>query len=161
MRIANASNFVFGLSLLLACSLLYGETYHFRRIAFLSLNPTWFPRVILGGLMFLSCCLMWQSVAFRPGASPEAGHRSEEKEKLDRRPLLMQVGFVGLCLAYATVMPLIGYIPATIAFLLAGMLFLGRRSLTARRIAIYCVTGLAVTFSMKLIFKDILKLFLP
>lgn len=155
MRIANPKDLAFGVVLLLASAFLFNETFHFRKVAYFSIGPTAFPRVLLGSLLLLSSCLIFQSLDFRGKAKAERKDRAAP----DKKSLFMQVGFIGLIFVYVGLMNVLGYLASSVLFMVVGMLLLGNRNI--KSLALYAGISAAVALLLQFVFQNLLHLFLP
>ena len=156
---------------------LFYETWQIRDIFSYSFGPRVFPRIILGCMALLSACLFVQSLG--PGPSPHdaqaqiparpsnrngnltAAHsrNTAETDRSCREALRLRAGMIILLLAYIIALPYVGYAAATMPFLFAGMVFLGRRGV--QQVLLYAVLSVGMTLLLKFIFGTLLKFFLP
>jgi putative tricarboxylic transport membrane protein len=113
-----------------------------------------FPRLLIGVLAVLSIVLLCQSVKFKAAQAPGAA-----RTPVDGNAIVLRWALVGLTAVYLCLLPLLGYLYATIPFLFAGMSLLG--PVRRRNLAIYAVTSVAITLALQFIFATLLKLFLP
>lgn len=145
------NDFVMALLLLAVSGVLYQQTTLVNTTVSYALGPVFFPRVLIGILAVLSAALLIQSV--------RGGGAAAAKKDAEPGTLVYRWGLVALIVAYLLLLPLLGYVPATILFLMGGMCLLGSR--TPRSLVVYTVVSAAVTFGLQFIFGHLLKLFLP
>ncbi len=117
-------------------------------------GPRFFPLILIATLGLLSLALACQSLGRAEDESESGG-----KGIAINGALLMQVALVAMLAAYLVIMPLIGYVPSTIAFLIGGMGLLGGR--TPKDIALYAVVSAVSAGILYYIFGELLYLFLP
>jgi hypothetical protein len=119
-----------------------------------ALGPVFFPKILIGILAVLSLVLLYQSVDL-------TGRKGwcQPVKKATANAFVLRWSLVALVLVYLVVLPLAGYVYATIPFLFAGMCLLG--PLKPKDLAIYAVTSVAVALGLQYIFATLLKLFLP
>ena len=160
MHIRNKKDCVFGVCIFLGAVFFYYQTYFFQKVQSFSIGPAAFPRLVLGGLILLSAVMIVQSLGF--GAKAPEQEKSEKPaaaEGWDLKSFITQASFIGLIIVYILLLPVLGYIPATVLFLFVAMMMLGKRS--PRRAVIYAIVSAGVTLVMKFVFQDLLLLFLP
>ena len=139
-----------GMGALYANSLTINDTLNY------ALGALFFPYVMIGTITVLALILLYQSVDFAAVSAPA---RDEEAKAKNLHVLLTQAGLVGLLALYIAVLPYTGYIPTTVVFLIASMIFLGERK--PKKIAVYAVCAVATTAILYVIFGKMLHLFLP
>lgn len=156
MRLRNMNDLIMGLALLLISAFMFYDTFLFREVHSFSFGPRVFPRIILGITGFCSLVLILQSIAF-------GGQKAEAKQKSGRSlnwpVFIMRFGMIGLLILYIVALPLVGYLPGTIAFLFLTMLLLGIRK--PKSIMIYAAISVVVAFTLQYIFGTLLRFFLP
>ena len=154
MTITNKKDFISATVILAVVAFLYSASYSIDLGLNYALGPVFFPRLMLGLVGVAAVVLALQSL----------GKRSEEKaahagSSLDRQTVMYRCSLVGLTLLYILVIPMLSYVAATIIFLILGMMLLGDR--TPKKIALYAVLSVAITFGLEYIFSGLLHLFLP
>lgn len=147
---------------------LFCETWQIREIFSYSFGPRVFPRIILGGMALFSACLFVQSLG--AGPSPDHALNSAEGRPVNRTPnqaatqsrnrreaertcretLRLRAGMIILLLAYIIALPHAGYAAATMPFLFASMVFLGRRGI--KEVLLYAALSVGMTVLLKFIF---------
>lgn len=152
MHIAKKKDFYSALTILLLVGICFVESRNIDPGINFALGPLFFPNLLLSLITFFSCILLACSI--RGGAAPVA-----DRQPLDVKTLVARVVIVGMTALYLLVLPLLGYIPCTMAFLLICMVFLGKRTL--RALAIYIVIAAVITLGLQYIFGSLLHLFLP
>lgn len=172
MHIRNRGDGALAAILFLGSVFLFYETWQIREIFSYSFGPRVFPRIILGLMALLSACLFAQSLG--PGQPPGHGrgqacdHASQRAAAPSRkrdetgpasREALLRAGLIILLSAYIVALPYVGYTAATMPFLFAGMVFLGRR--VPKALLLYAVLSVGITLLLKFIFGTLLKFFLP
>lgn len=172
MHIRNRGDGALAAVLFTGSVFLFYETWQIREIFSYSFGPRVFPRIILGLMALLSACLFVQSLG--PG-QPPGYSRGQASEHVSTRAstqnqkraqtgrfspeVLLRAGMITLLLAYIIALPYVGYAAATMPFLFAGMIFLGRRG--PKALLLYAVLSVGMTLSLKFIFGTLLKFFLP
>ncbi|WP_461208602.1 tripartite tricarboxylate transporter TctB family protein [Desulfocurvus sp. DL9XJH121] len=167
ISLAKPKDFCVAVVLLIVSGVLYAETIPLSQSISHALGPAFFPRILIFLIAFLSIVLIVQSFRKRPqgaeadagAACPAAPKDPQEKFAERRKTLFMQFVFVVLLLAYLVLLPVLSYVPCTLLFLFVSMLFLGAR--TKKRVAIYAVVSVVVTYGLQFIFGTMLHLFLP
>lgn len=150
--IRKKADFGAALALWLGMAYLWRETEKFSSGAFTTNSPQFFPLTLIFLVCVLSLFLLLQSLG-----------RSEAPERAPRlfsRTLLMQTAVVGLLGTYIGLLPVLGYVPDTILFLMAGMLLLDGRY-TLRRVALYAAVSTLTTAVLYGVFGVLLHIFLP
>ncbi len=155
MRIKKKKDAVTALVLLAAMGGMYQATESFSRGAFSANTPQFFPLVIIAVIAALSLGLLYTSIDFSSIASEEKSASFSVS-----KGTLLQIFIVVLLGAYIAVLPLLSYIPATIAFLFLAMsVLLGKKDIKSLAIilGISCLTTGIIWF----LFARMLQLFLP
>lgn len=117
---------IFSLFILAASVFLYWVTGSFAKTTVLQgahMGPSFWPRVILGALIFLSCVVAGGTIR-RIGKEKTWG---EPILTLDRGKIRFFAA-LALCVAYLYLLPLAGFIAVTPLFMIAFMLLLGEKS---------------------------------
>lgn len=140
--------------ILIGVGFIYRESLNIDTAIVYALGPLFFPKILMFALAFLSILLALKSIDFSSKAVREKGETT-----IAVGTLFMQFVFVGIIILYLLIMPLLGYIASTVLFLLAEMLFLGKRTLkdAALCLVVACVT----TGLLYYVFAYLLYLFLP
>ena len=140
--------------LLIGVAFVYRESLSIDTTNIYALGPLFFPKILMFSLAFLSILLGVKSIDFSSKAA-----REKSETTIAVGALFMQAVFVGLIILYLLVMPVLGYIASTVIFLLAEMLFLGKR--TIKDAALCLVAACATTGLLYYVFAHLLYLFLP
>lgn len=157
MRIRNMNDCLLGTALLLITAFLFHETYFFRDVYSFSFGPRIFPRIILGCIGLCSFILILQSLAFEERTAEK---KRKEGKRASTLPIFtMRSGLITLLALYVAVLPVVGYVPGSIAYLFLTMLLLGER--TPKRMLVYAAVSVIVTFTLAYIFGTLLRFFLP
>lgn len=117
---------------------------------FTDVGSAFFPRVVFIITAFLSVLLFLTSLFSK-------SDKKEPKEEL--KDILLRWGAFATVVAYVILLPILGYVWATLIFMMALMLLLGKR--TAKTLPVYAVVTLVTTFGVQYIFGNVMKLFLP
>lgn len=152
MHIAKKKDFYSALTILLLVGICFVESRRIDPGINFALGPLFFPHILLSLITVFSCLLLAGSI--KGGAALAA-----ERQPLDVKTVVSRVVILGLTALYLLALPLLGYIPCTVAFLLICMIFLGRR--TPRDLALYAGVAAAITLGLQYIFGSLLHLFLP
>jgi len=153
MRVKTGDMFM-ALGLMVLSAALYYQCGNIDDTMAYALGPIFFPKMLIGVLAVLSLALFFQSVDFTGKKGWTAPARAGSAHAA-----VLRWSLVGLTLAYLALLPVIGYLIATIPFLFAGMCLLG--PVKSRNLIVYGVTSLIVSFGLQFIFATLLKLFLP
>ncbi|MCM0755926.1 tripartite tricarboxylate transporter TctB family protein [Desulfovibrio aminophilus] len=146
---------IMALILLAFSAALYQQSTLIDTSMIYALGPVFFPRILIGILAVLSLVLLFQSLGRVDGKTACAAGASSD----GRATFILRWGLVGLTVLYLLLLPLLGYVAATIPFLFAGMCLLG--PCTRKHLAIYGVVSAGITLGLQYIFASLLKLFLP
>jgi len=153
MRV-KTGDLIMGLILLGFSIALYIQTGNIDTTMVYALGPVFFPKLLIYLLGILSLVLMYQSMDFTGEKKWCTSART-----VDLNTVLLRWLLVGLVLIYLFLLPLIGYMFATMPFLFLAMCLLG--PLKPKNLIIYGITSVAVTLGLQYIFGTLLKLFLP
>jgi putative tricarboxylic transport membrane protein len=94
------------------------------------------PRILACGLIFLSVLLILQQIV------PYLPHPKESPpDRLDSREWFQTFGLFVLTVAYAALLPWLGFLLATPVYLMAAMLLSGARSPVSTGVSAIIVTG--------------------
>ena len=156
MRIRNMNDCITGTVLLLLSAFLFHETWFFREVHSFSFGPRVFPRIILGITGICAFVLLLQNLSFGEKAT---GERQKVKGNANFSVFGIRLGLIALLSLYATALPLVGYLPCTIAFLFLTMLFLGIRK--PKAVLLYAVVSSVFACALFYIFSTLLRFFLP
>lgn len=157
MRIKKGKDLLLAALTLLVCALLYHQTYFISEGLVVGLGAAAFPRGVLIVTMILAGILAAQSLDF---GKAKTGEESPERgNRFDVKVFLYRWGLVALLGLYILALPVAGYLPTTIAFMTACMLYLGYR--TWRSALIYLCISTAVAYLLQYVFGVMLHLFLP
>lgn len=153
MRVKTGDLFM-GLALLGFSVALYIQTGNIDTTMVYALGPVFFPKLLIYMLGILSLLLMYQSVDI-------TGKKNwcKSARAVDYNSVLLRWLLVGMVLVYLFLLPVIGYVYATMPFLFLAMCLLG--PLKPKNLAVYGITAVAVTLGLQYIFATLLKLFLP
>lgn len=133
---------------------LYVQTGEIDTTMVYAMGPVFFPKILVYTLGGLSLLLMFQSVDFTGRK-----HWCAKARKTDANTVVLRWVLVGLTLIYLFILPIFGYVYATMPFLFAAMCLLG--PVKPKNLATYAVVSVAVTLGLQYIFATLLKLFLP
>jgi hypothetical protein len=158
MSIRNKEDFGCAIFLLALSALLYYGTSIITVHFLVAGGPVFFPRAIIYVLAFLSLILLVRSIDFSGKAKGACDAAKTEKQPIAKTTFL-QIGLIGLLVLYLTILPHIGYLYATTAFIFAAILLLGPTS--KKHIAVYAIVSLTTAFSLQYLFGSVFKLFLP
>ena len=156
MHVRNMNDLIMGVALLLISAFLFYDTFLFREVHSFSFGPRVFPRIMLGITGFCSVIMILQSITLGGGS---AAGKSATKSEPDPSVLIMRVGMIVLLVVYIATLPVVGYLPGTIAFLFLTMFLLGVRK--PKWVAIYAVIAGISAFLLQYIFGTLLRFFLP
>lgn len=119
-----------------------------------AMGPVFFPKILVYTLGGLSLLLIFQSVDF-------TGRKNwcKSARAVDLNTVLLRWLLTGLVLLYLLLLPILGYVFATMPFLFLAMCLLG--PLKPKNLLVYGITAVAVTLGLQYIFATLLKLFLP
>lgn len=145
--------------ILIGVGFIYRESLNIDTTIVYALGPLFFPKILMFALAFLSILLALKSIDFSSKAVRGKGEPAKGKATITVGTLFMQFVFVGMIILYLLIMPLLGYIASTVLFLLAEMLFLGKRTL--RGAALCLVAACVTTGLLYYVFAHLLYLFLP
>lgn len=153
MRVKTGDLFM-GLALLGFSVALYIQTGNIDTTMVYALGPVFFPKLLIYMLGILSLLLMYQSVDI-------TGKKNwcKSARAVDYNSVLLRWLLVGMVLVYLFLLPVIGYVYATMPFLFLAMCLLG--PLKPKNLITYGITSVAVTLGLQYIFATLLKLFLP
>lgn len=115
-------------------------------------SPRLFPYVVSALITLLGICLFINGLAMGKKVPEEKQETYETKKD----HLKMALGVFGIMVAYAALLGVLGYIPCTLAMLIAMMRFCGQKS-WIKTIAVAVVLTLAVYFG----FSKLLYLRMP
>jgi hypothetical protein len=155
VHIRNKKDFIIGACFFLFAVFLFYETFFFRPVQSFSFGPRVFPRIILALTGVCALAIACRNLSF----SPATGDAQTKRPDPGKKVLFMQAGLVLLLILYVASLRLLGYLPATILFLVLTMLLLGTRTL--KWLAVYVATAVIVALSMQYIFGTLLRFFLP
>ena len=146
-------NLLMGTLLLLCAIVFYVLTYHFggyelEKVPY-DMGPTFLPRLLLAALGIEAVFLI--AFSLKKKAKPPAG-AAAPKAILQMRPLIMFCAF----LVYVYLATLLGYIIATIAFMVISFLLLG-----VRRVWTLVLVPPVITFATYYLFGSVLNIYLP
>jgi len=153
MRV-KTGDLLMGLALLGLSVALYIQTGKIDTTMVYALGPVFFPKLLIHLLGILSLLLLYQSVDI-------TGKKNwcKSARAVDYNSVLLRWLLVGLVLVYLFLLPVIGYVYATMPFLFLAMCLLG--PLKPKNLITYGITSVAVTLGLQYIFATLLKLFLP
>ena len=142
-----------GILLVLCALLFYVLTYHFggyelEKVPY-DMGPTFLPRLLLAALGIEAIFLIVFSLA-KKAKSPAGA--AGLKALLQMRPVIMFCAF----LVYVYLATLLGYIVATIAFMVISFFLLG-----VRRVWTLVLVPPAITFATYYLFGSVLNIYLP
>jgi putative tricarboxylic transport membrane protein len=138
----------FAAVLIILAALFFGLTFYFPRQT-LAMSPRLFPRVICGGLFFLSVILLFQTLRQRRIASP--AQEGEWGIPAGRLGILVLIAF-----GYTRILEEAGYLLATPP-LIAGVMLLFNEKRWARIVAV----SLATTVLLYILFRMVFRVPLP
>ena len=143
-----------GLALLGVSVALYIQTGNIDTTMIYALGPVFFPKLLVYLLGLLSLLLMFQSIDF-------TGSKNwcKVERQVDYNIVLLRWSLVALVMVYLFILPVIGYVYATMPFLFLAMCLLG--PLQPKKVLTYGIVSVAVTLGLQYIFATLLKLFLP
>lgn len=145
---------VMSLCLLAGSAALYQQSTKIDTAMVYALGPVFFPRILIGALAVLSLILLFQSLNLK-SRKPDC----VAKAAVGVDVLILRWSLVGVVVLYLLVLPLLGYLAATIPFLFVGMCLLG--PCKGRDLLTYGVVSTGITLGLQYIFASLLKLFLP
>lgn len=120
--------------------------YELESVPF-DMGPTFMPRLMLGALVFESVVFILLTVSRPKNDQPKALAPIFQK-----RPIIL----LGVFMIYVYITSLVGYIPATIVFMVVGFLLLGIRSLW-----VLILISPLVTITTYFLFSNLLNIYLP
>lgn len=159
MYIKNRNDCFLGIAILIFSAFFYHETYNIKAVFSYSLGPTIFPRIILFLIGLLSIFLVFQSIEVKKNG--ECSNASIPKAVFFdlSRSNLLRIATFSLLLLYLLLLPILGYVVATIPFLFICMTLLGPKN--AKSIAMYALISVSTCLFLQFLFGKVLKFFLP
>lgn len=154
MHIVNKKDFITGIAILLIMAGFYLESKRIDLMGAAGLGPLFFPYLMMFLLSLLSLALLFKSVSFQ---APAVSAPAPAAAKAGRTP--EQTVFIVMFFAYLLALPFAGYLPATLVYLIANMVYLGKKE--TKWYVIYAVTTAGVTALIYYIFAKVMLLFLP
>lgn len=154
MHIINKRDFVASIVLLLVMLGFYMESTRIDTMGGVDLGPLFFPHLMMGVIFILSVALLCKSVSFSAAAAKKA---TAEKLFCTTKD---QVIFIALFFIYLIALPYAGYLPATLAYLIINMIYLGQKG-SKKWYVIYLCSTIGMTALIYYIFAKVMLLFLP
>jgi len=145
---------------------MYAQTLEFPEDVFGTKGPGFFPKILFS-LMALAGAALTASAFIRDrkkrsgplarGKSPDIPFRDRVKESLDSHSQVI-LSFI-LVFVYIVIMDYLGYLLATLAFMVTLMWYLGPKR--RREIPLILVVSCGMTFILYFSFLELLQIFLP
>jgi putative tricarboxylic transport membrane protein len=153
MTVKKPADLATAVVLLIGVGFVYKESLKIDTSLNYALGPLFFPYLLMAAIALLSAALALQSVSFRgTGGTARSGPGISGS-------LIMQAALIVSLVVYLVVLPVLGYIPATILFLSGSMILLSNRK--PGTVAVAVGAAVVVTVSLWFLFGKILLLFLP
>lgn len=152
MTIKKPADFYSALVILAGIGAIYHQSLSVDTSMIIAMGPLFFPYILMGIITFLAVCLVIKSIEINTS-------QKGTNTTINREALFLQGVAVVLLLGYLLLLPVISYIPATMAFLAAAMIFLGGTS--RKNVITSTIVSCTVTGVLYLIFAKVLRLFLP
>jgi len=159
VRIKKKMDFYFSLVLLAGLAIFYQQSFLITKLTFDGLGAAFFPRIVILLTAFLTLLLLMKSVDFTGAAVIEAKAVKAPKPPKEEKDVVLKWTFVGLFLVYIIILPWVGYVVATLAFLIGSMFWIGPRTL--KSLPMIMIVGVVTTFGVQYLFGNLLRLFLP
>lgn len=152
MHIVNKRDFLASIVLLLGMLGFYVESTRIDTQGSVDFGPLFFPYLMVIVIAILSVALLFKSISF-------SAARGESKSKI-LCATKDQTVFITLFFIYLITLPYVGYIPATLIYLVVNMIYLGKRG-SKKWYAIYVCSTIGMTAFIYYIFAKVMLLFLP
>lgn len=149
-------NIALSLGMLVFCALMYWETFNFPEASRFRAGPEVFPRFILLIIAGLSAILLIRSLVTERHSLKNV----EFDFRVFAREYWLVIALFALFGVYVVALTVVGFVPATLVFLMAGQIMIARRT-DAKTLGIAAAVTIFATLSISYIFSQVLRIWLP